>query len=620
MTVQEDVPTATEKTRKRRRSHHTTEVNSERESIRTATAVLMSATPCDCAIPTVASPRTRQRKRATSRGEDKGRLFVTETDCAKPSSETTPAQRTSRTLACLPAGLDRTEDTLCSLLEMGRKCAESCVRTVVSGWGRDMPATETYEQVSARGVSASMRAFIADRSKMMVNFDHLYSLLAPARHLGHGQYASVYMANLHVRGGDHHVAVKQAMTQVRRFTQMKLTEFSPKNNKEQPFHTFALDATDSTMDWFDASLSHREQRVLALGNLLYERNITPHVPIVFANIHFKVPDESSRVLRQDHCTTCGLITIMEYACLGTMKQWAEGQFKGRSDLKSVELELISLYLQVLVCVSAFHHFDVCHNDLYDRNVLVSTHKPGYFCYVLPDGTSLHVPCYGTIGLVADWGMASGRYVGRISDKCSCQLAGTADTSPAAGEFHDMSHDFDVVCTLNRQEKMSFQAAASDVSVRKAVERKSSLRACTSHTTKPIHVMLAKGMPAFSRDILALTMSTRQTWQRFLPRSTWMANVYSAVEKAILNNELSRGVDMCNFIKLITSKEFCQAHDVTYVSDVLDVTYDETLGREQCVDKDGLCQRVFRFDMSRLSDTCVVRSLCDEAHVSSCTSV
>lgn len=642
--LREDVPTATERCRKRARQPRRT-----RQALPSQTTTASRIRPLSSRMITmpIPTPTRGEAERVccdvqagkSSRAAENATVpelpQVSAPPCAIATASEKPSMDTGTVVVavvaeaaggpCLPSGStgrkSELTSTCCPLLELGRRCAESCIRDVFESRTRrgHRGRKDEYERVSMRRGGNALKSAVRSSVRPVKTLRSMYGVLRPLQHLGSGTYASVFMAKT-VASAEFPegacVAVKQATADIDSFVDIPIGEHATRGNKRK-LDQFANGNIRAFMDNFDAELSKREQRVLELASVMYEHSVVPHVPILFACMRMSVADSALPDVTDEGCPTCAVVTVMEYAELGTLKRWCECQNGRAVDPPTLEVELASLFLQTIVCACAFHYLGICHNDLYDRNVLVTEHAPGYFRYAMPGGAVLHVPCLGAIALVADWGMASGAFLGKIASGTGAghaapvNAAASAD-SGAADAVHDMSADFDVECTLCALDMVALRGVGSDPRARRAIERKSAVRACTAG--KAVHVAIAKYMPAFARDVLALTSSVMLALSSTMKggQTPWFAAVDREMQLRVVENRFTCAPDTQDFLVRITSKEFCEANRARHVYDALCVRRDDTLGSSYCIDKNGLAQQIFDFDMSGLAERSCVDELCASA--------
>lgn len=407
-----------------------------------------------------------------------------------------------------------TSESVDSLFTFEPKRDDCATRGIKSGIGAHLASLCTTSCLQTPGVSGIRR------------------VLPHVKCLGRGQYAYVFESAVSVNRADvFPVAVK-----------MICERNSPVDDDRE---RSSNDATLSDDVWVYPETSHlkvftkhdkemamREVRAGAVASVLRARQFCP----TFPHIHY-----AHHVLTQTG-TVVATCIVMDVARFGNMRDWIRGKD---------ERTVATVYIQVLIALCAVGSVDLVHNDLYTRNVLMDKAEYGVHKYVMPGGRHVAVDTHGVVPMLSDWGMSTSIILGPLPE---AHEVGVNDA-------HDMSHDFEVKSTLSEQDVMSLRASSHNKKIANAVKRRSSLRACIQHGPGCVHVMLAKDLPVWARDVVAISSSVHESMKQSGMRSPWMTAVMKSMCQRVINDKFVSPHSLCDFVNLITSETFGQDQGV-----------------------------------------------------------
>jgi len=370
---------------------------------------------------------------------------------------------------------------------------------------------------------------------------------------------------------------------------------------------------------FDLALAVREARMLNVGAAIVALGACPAFPTPFCSLLVGaasgtqlsrvalacerndmeevvglLPDPGRRAAAvADESGVSAVVIVMQRASQ-TMREWVSSR---------TEEQVAPLLAQAMVGVAAAALFGASHNDLYDRNVLIADVADVVLSFTMPSGARIRLRTRcderssPQLALLSDWGIVTARHFGPLPEARARARSGGGG-APALEELtHTVEYDFDVKDTMTATQRRELAAAleaASDcgeaTQAAEHTERASRIRrtaafaAAAKRRAKAVHVMLARGMPVWARDLVALVSSVREVVncrqgaklsrssvradgaeatqapaQGALPTTTptpWMDAVLNALESAVAGGKLDAAHKVASFVEFVCSSEFC----------------------------------------------------------------
>jgi len=357
---------------------------------------------------------------------------------------------------------------------------------------------------------------------------------------------------------------------------------------------------------FDLALAVREARMLNVGAAIVALGACPAFPIPFCSLlvggapaaelnRAALACERNDPPRQhdadagsagvagtaaDESLVAAVVIVMQRATQ-TLREWVRNR---------AEEQVAPLLVQALLGVSAAALFGASHNDLYDRNVLTADVDDVVLSVTMPSGNEirLRTRCDDRsppqLALLSDWGIATARQLGPLPEARATACACAQEEGGGADLTHAVDYDFDVRDTMtaaHRREVAAALEAASDcVEARDAAEhtaragrikRSAAFAAAAKRRSKTVHVMLARGMPVWARDVVALVSSVRDVVRSrqgavllsnegdardAVTATPWMDGVMRALESAVASDRLDAPHKIASFVEFICSSDFC----------------------------------------------------------------